>query len=60
MEKELLRVFDAEKMSLWWASKEFTKDKKLCDYVGKNEKTKIVVKVQRVKLPRFYEKLKYP
>lgn len=33
------------KIVLWWAKKELKGDKKLCDYIGKNEKTKIVVKV---------------
>ena len=35
---------DADKTTLWWAKKEFLTNKKLSDYVGKNEKTKIVVK----------------
>ncbi|XP_058109861.1 uncharacterized protein LOC131253056 isoform X2 [Magnolia sinica] len=30
---------------LWWAGKELMRDKQLCDYVGKNEKTKIVVRL---------------
>jgi len=35
--------------SLWWAGKEIARGKKLCDFVGKNEKTKIVCKLQKVK-----------
>ncbi|KAM4795484.1 cilia- and flagella-associated protein 298-A [Rhinophrynus dorsalis] len=32
---------------LWWAGKELQRNKKLSDYVGKNEKTKIIVKIQK-------------
>ena len=35
---------EADKTTLWWAKKELHNNKKLSDYVGKNEKTKIVVK----------------
>ena len=40
---------DPETAALWWASKELLRDsgKKLMDYVGRNDKTKIVVKLQR-------------
>ncbi|TPX49011.1 hypothetical protein SeMB42_g02775 [Synchytrium endobioticum] len=38
---------DKSDTSLWWASKEFKEDKKLSDYVGVNEKTKILVKLQK-------------
>ncbi|KAJ7530070.1 hypothetical protein O6H91_15G077700 [Diphasiastrum complanatum] len=31
---------------LWWAGKELAKERRLCDHVGKNEKTKIIVKLQ--------------
>ncbi|TPX34589.1 hypothetical protein SmJEL517_g02855 [Synchytrium microbalum] len=37
----------ASDTSLWWASKELQVDKKLSDYVGVNEKTKIVAKLQK-------------
>jgi len=33
--------------SLWWAGKELQRGKKLSDFVGKNEKTKITAKLQR-------------
>lgn len=33
--------------SLWWAGKELVKDKTLSEFVGKNEKTKIIVKIQK-------------
>ncbi|MEE6468017.1 hypothetical protein FKM82_008144 [Ascaphus truei] len=32
---------------LWWAGKELLRKKKLSDFVGKNEKTKIIVKIQK-------------
>jgi hypothetical protein len=32
---------------LWWASKELTFDKELSDFVGKNDKTKIIAKLCR-------------
>ncbi len=35
---------------LWWAGKELLPEKTLADYVGRNEKTKIVVKIQKVLL----------
>ncbi|EFJ20104.1 hypothetical protein SELMODRAFT_109240 [Selaginella moellendorffii] len=31
---------------LWWAGKELMRDKRLADYVGKNDKTKIIAKLQ--------------
>ena len=33
---------------MWWAQKEFMRGKTLQDYVGKNEKTKIITKIQKV------------
>jgi len=33
--------------ALWWAGKELQGEKKLLDYIGKNEKTKVVVKLQK-------------
>ncbi|XP_067289134.1 cilia- and flagella-associated protein 298 [Pseudorasbora parva] len=42
-----LQVIPEEDAQLWWASKEMQKGKKLQDYVGKNEKTKIIVKIQK-------------
>lgn len=43
-EKEVL---DEDTAQLWWAGKEMARGKKLKDYVGKNEKTKIVAKLQK-------------
>ncbi|XP_043717522.1 cilia- and flagella-associated protein 298-like [Telopea speciosissima] len=31
---------------LWWAGKELMKSKRLCDYVGDNERTKIILRLQ--------------
>lgn len=46
--KAALKVLETENAQLWWAGKELQKNKKLCDYVGKNEKTKIIAKLQKV------------
>ncbi|XP_028413169.1 cilia- and flagella-associated protein 298-A-like [Dendronephthya gigantea] len=42
-----LQVLDKGTGQLWWAGKELVREKKLEDYIGKNEKTKIVVKLQK-------------
>ncbi|XP_028323017.1 cilia- and flagella-associated protein 298 [Gouania willdenowi] len=42
-----LKVINVDECQLWWAAKEMQRGKKLQDYVGKNEKTKIVVKIQK-------------
>ncbi|KAI1903396.1 hypothetical protein AGOR_G00026750 [Albula goreensis] len=42
-----LQVIPEEEAQLWWAAKEMQRGKKLQEYVGKNEKTKIVVKIQK-------------
>ena len=33
-------------VTIWWAGKEFQKGKKLKDHVGRNEKTKVVIRMQ--------------
>lgn len=35
----------SDNMQLWWAGKELAMDKKLSDYIGTNEKTKIVIRL---------------
>ena len=40
---------EVDNSSLWWAGKEMVRGKKLADFVGKNEKTKIVAKLQKVR-----------
>lgn len=42
-----LQVIPEEEAQLWWAGKEMQKAKKLQDYIGKNEKTKIIIKIQK-------------
>ena len=36
--------FQLDKTVLWWAKKELNETKLLQDYIGKNEKTKIILK----------------
>eukprot|EP01137_Pigoraptor_chileana_P026501 Opistho-2@7872 len=40
-------VIDVSVAQLWWAGKELLKEKKLGDFIGRNEKTKIIVKIQK-------------
>lgn len=40
-------VIPQENACLWWANKELTRSKKLAEFVGKNEKTKILCKIQK-------------
>lgn len=47
MSTDNLEYLDVKDTSLWWAGKELMRGKTLADYVGKNEKTKIVVKMQK-------------
>lgn len=42
-----LSVIEKAHAQLWWAVKELRRTKKLSDYVGKNEKTKIIIKIQQ-------------
>ncbi|XP_062831123.1 cilia- and flagella-associated protein 298 isoform X2 [Anolis carolinensis] len=42
-----LEVIEESEAQLWWAGKELKKTNQLSDYVGKNEKTKIIVKIQK-------------
>mmetsp|Transcript_55061 Transcript_55061/g.144816 ORF Transcript_55061/g.144816 Transcript_55061/m.144816 type:complete len:291 (-) Transcript_55061:54-926(-) len=44
-QSELQQVLDASTTNLWWAGKELRTDQQLEQYVGKNEKTKIVAKL---------------
>jgi hypothetical protein len=43
----LLQVLDVERTSLWVFSKEMQPEKLLSDYVGKNDKSKVVAKLQK-------------
>ncbi|KAL7753016.1 hypothetical protein RI367_001467 [Sorochytrium milnesiophthora] len=40
-------TIDPPAASLWWAGKEITRGKKLADFIGKNEKTTIIAKLQK-------------
>ncbi|CAD7693598.1 unnamed protein product [Nyctereutes procyonoides] len=42
-----LNVIRESEAQLWWVAKELRRTKTLSDYVGKNEKTKIIVKIQQ-------------
>ena len=42
-----LEVLDEETAQLWWAGKEMVRSKKLKDFIGRNEKTKIIAKLQK-------------
>jgi len=42
-----LQVLDEGATQLWWAGKELQRGKKLQDFIGKNEKTKLIVKIQK-------------
>lgn len=44
-QSELQSVLDHTQTNLWWAGKELRTDKVLEEYVGRNEKTKIVAKL---------------
>ncbi|XP_058042460.1 cilia- and flagella-associated protein 298 [Ahaetulla prasina] len=42
-----LEVIEEPEAQLWWAAKELKRTNQLSDYVGKNEKTKIIIKIQK-------------
>ncbi|CAN9501866.1 unnamed protein product [Ophioblennius macclurei] len=42
-----LQLITEDECQLWWAAKEMQRGKKLKDYIGKNEKTKLIVKIQK-------------
>merc|ERR1719265_783001 len=42
-----MEVFDQDKAALWCFNKELQVEKLLSDYVGKNDKTKVVAKLQK-------------
>lgn len=44
-ETDVAEYLDESKTSMWWAGKELIKGKILKDYFGKNEKTKVIVKL---------------
>ncbi len=40
-------MLEEDSAQLWWAGKALARDKKLSDYLGRNEKTTIVAKLQK-------------
>lgn len=42
-----LEIMSEETAELWWAGKQFFRDQFVRDLIGKNEKTKIIVKLQK-------------
>ena len=42
---------------MWWAGKELQRGKKLQDFIGKNEKTKLIAKLQKVNNKKIYLEL---
>lgn len=44
----MLDVIPFNEATLWFSGKEMQMAKKLGDIVGKNEKTKVIVKIQKV------------
>ncbi|KAM4701377.1 cilia- and flagella-associated protein 298-A isoform 2-T2 [Discoglossus pictus] len=47
MSKAGQMVIEEPEAQLWWAGKELQRKQKLSHFVGKNEKTKIIVKIQK-------------
>lgn len=43
-----LEVISFTEASIWFSGKEMQTSKKLSDYLGKNEKSKVIVKIQKV------------
>lgn len=41
-----VELFQEDSTQLWWARKELLTGKDLCDYIGRNEKTKIILKLK--------------
>ena len=43
-------MIEPDNAALWFSGKEMLRGKQLKDFVGKNEKTKIIAKLQKVNL----------
>merc|ERR1711871_1498506 len=43
---EMQDILDGHDSSIWWAGKELQTDKMLHEYLGKNEKTKVITRLQ--------------
>lgn len=42
-----MQVIEITQAQLWFSGKEMYRGKKLADYLGRNEKTKVIVKLQK-------------
>lgn len=47
LDSDSSKMLNLENTDIWWAGKELSREKKLADYIGTNEKTKIIVKIQK-------------
>jgi len=45
--QDSLNVIDVDDAQIWWAGKELQRGKTLGDFIGKNEKTTIIAKIQK-------------
>ena len=43
-----MEIIPSDEASMWFSGKEMVFGKKLSDYLGKNEKSKVIVKIQKV------------
>ena len=46
--KAFLDIIPLDQASIWFCGKEMVKTKLLSDHIGKNEKSKVIVKIQKV------------
>lgn len=46
----LLDIIPGDESSIWFSGKEMQASKKLSDFMGKNEKSKVIVKIQKVNI----------
>ncbi|KAI3995818.1 hypothetical protein MKX01_017605 [Papaver californicum] len=54
-----MELLQEDTTKLWWAGKELMRSKRLHDYVGKNEKTKILIKLEKPSLGSARKGLSY-
>jgi hypothetical protein len=47
LESDNFELYDSGSL-LWWAGKELNKSKPIREYAGRNDKTKMIVKVQKL------------
>jgi cilia- and flagella-associated protein 298 len=52
--KAILDLIPHNEATIWFSGKEMASTKKLSDYLGKNEKSKVIVKIQKVTLKFKY------